>query len=403
MGPENPLIGELRRALSEIAGVKVFLVGGSVRDLLLGRPLADYDFLLEGELFSFANLIGERLKCRVLINRKLLTASLETPWGEVDLSRARQETYQYPGALPQVTPATWQEDLPRRDFTINTLLLPLSEEGWGEVLDPLDGRRDLRAGLIRILHSHSFQDDPTRIIRAIRLKNRLDLTWEGETLACLEKAWPYLNLVSPPRRLKEWQLICQEKALIDILAELYQLGGWEIFFGNLPYSAHSLSGLAQILQEARGLKIRPWYLCLLILLAENPGSLTYLAKYWGLTLSDRQSLAETLLIYAELGPGLPTKSRMLYRRIKKLPLESIFYLYTQVFQANYNWESFWQELQAIQLPLRGRDLLNLGFAPGLQLGKALRELERAYWLEEYTTREDGLRLACRLKQEENNV
>lgn len=401
MGPENALITEIRKTLAEIVGVKIFLVGGSVRDILLDQPFSDYDFLLEGELFSFANLLGERLRCRVTFNRKLLTASLDTEWGRVDLSRARQETYQHPGDLPKVCPASWQEDLQRRDFTINTLVLPLTTEGWGEVLDPLEGKKDLRAGLLRILHPNSFRDDPTRILRAIRLKNRLGFTWEGETLACLVRDWPYLNLVSPSRRLKEWQLICQEKDLTSILQELYELGGWGTYMGGLSYHSDSLGNIPEILQEANHLTIRAWFISLLILLNPESGNLELLANSWGLSLQDQRNLAETFTVLEKLQQGVYTKRRMIYREIRKLPLESVFYLYLQEFRKTMTWDCFWRELQATHMPLRGQDLLKMGLQPGVKLGMLLEQLENAYWQEEFATREEGLKLVRNIMQEEN--
>jgi len=396
MGPENPLIAEIRHALEEIKNIKVFLVGGSVRDLLLGQPVTDYDFLVEGEIFSFANLVGERLKCPVVLNRKLLTASCRTPWGQVDFSRARREFYRHPGALPEVSPASWQEDLQRRDFTVNTLLLPLYREGWGELLDPLDSRRDLQAGLIRILHPRSFRDDPTRILRGLRLKNRLGFAWEEETLACLTRDWPYLNLVSPVRRLKEWQLICQEKECTRILQELYLLGGWETCFGSLPYCSQSLDSLNRFLQKAEYLPVRAWFAGMLFLLETRPEAVSFAAPYWGFTPQEQQNLEDTFELLAGLAQGLFPKKRMVYRYLRKLPLESVYFLYHKEFRETADWQTFWQEIQESGVPLRGRDLLELGCQPGRELGRLLRKLEEAYWQEEYSTREEGLNLAQKL-------
>jgi len=393
MGPENSLIAKVRQAMTELEDVKLFLVGGSVRDILLGRTLSDYDFLIEGELFVFANLLGERLKCPVSFNRKLLTASFATEWGSVDFSQARQETYQNPGELPKVCPASWQDDLKRRDFTINTLLLPLTPNGWGEIQDLLGGKQDLQAGLIRILHSNSFRDDPTRILRAIRLKNRLGFTWDSETLATLQMCWTYLKLVSPIRRFKEWDLICKEQEPTKILQEIYALGGWETYFGTVPYNSEVIASLSAISQDASQLKLRAWFLGLLILSSIDHSSYRYLAYSWSLPAAVYRSIEETFTILEAIQQGLYKKKRMIYRELRKLPQESIFFVYQKQVRIIMTWEDFVRELQNSHMPLRGKDLLKLGMEPGVELGRVLNLLEDSYWQEEFTTRQEGLKLA----------
>lgn len=401
MGPENALIHEIRRALAVMPAARLFLVGGSVRDILLGKPITDYDFLLEGDLFSFANLLGERLRSRVIINRRLLTAALRTKWGNLDISRARRETYLYPGDLPAVFPAAWQEDLSRRDFTVNTLLLPLYPDGWGELLDLCNGIQDLTASLLRVLHRGSFREDPTRILRGIRLRNRLGFKWDPETLACLVRAWTYLNLVSPRRRLKEWILICQEEETAGILDEIHSLGGWEAFCGSVPYLGSVAARIMAALDEAKGLQIRPWYLALLILLSTAPEEAPELGDYWGLPAKDLSAICETLSLAAKQGQIWYPPKRSVYREIRQLPEECLFYLYLEHIRGVLGWEDWSGEVKKMRMPLRGKDLLNLGLLPGIKLGRLLKRLEDSYWREEFTTREEGLLLAGKLIQEEN--
>lgn len=403
MGPENPLIKAIRKLKKEDS---CFLVGGPVRDLLRNSPILDYDFLFEGDVFILARLLSDELNCTLAVNQKFLSASLRTDWGLVDINRARKEYYDYPGLLPRVAPASWQEDLNRRDFTINTMALPLLAAGWGEVVDYHGGREDLREGLIRFLHENSFRHDPTRMVRALRLKSRLNFSLEDITLRCLQRDWPYLNLVSPVRRLKEWVQICEKEPLALFLQELYNLGGWEAFWGKMPYCPLAIEDLPQLLAKAGESIARPWFLALLALLAIEPGHLDFLAVYWGLSKTDRRHLAETCALIGSQGELKKRESigkRQVYRAAKYLPPECQYYLY-YVLASQHGWSGTWPEFYGgfvrARFPIKGNDLLKLGLEQGPGLGQILNRLENAYWNEEFTTREEGLALARRLVKEE---
>src|SRR5829696_695584 len=149
--------------LSQIADrVPAYLVGGVVRDLLLGREVADLDVAIEGDSEALTDLPGFSLERDALF----LTGRLEQGDVKIDVAQTRAESYPAPGALPEVRPASIGEDLARRDFTVNAMAFPLS--GDRRLIDPHAGLEDLRAGTLRILHDGSFVDDPTRALRAAR-------------------------------------------------------------------------------------------------------------------------------------------------------------------------------------------------------------------------------------------
>jgi tRNA nucleotidyltransferase (CCA-adding enzyme) len=174
----------------------VYLVGGAVRDLLLGHGRADIDLVVVGD----AAALAARLGAKATENERFATAKAQLDGHEVDIATARTETYPQPGALPEVDPASEIEaDLARRDFTINAIALPL--RGATEPIDPHGGRADLEAGLLRILHPRSFVDDPTRALRAARYAARFGFRLEPETEALLRAA--DLNTVSADRRRAE--------------------------------------------------------------------------------------------------------------------------------------------------------------------------------------------------------
>ncbi|HEY6636760.1 MAG TPA: hypothetical protein VIZ61_03665 [Solirubrobacterales bacterium] len=191
-----------------------YLVGGVVRDLLLGHQVADLDVAVESDVEALTDLPGFNLEREGLF----LTARLELGDVKVDVAQARAESYPAPGALPEVRPASISEDLARRDFTLNAMAFPLS--GDRELLDPHGGLEDLRAGLLRVLHERSFMDDPTRALRAARYAARFGFELEPETGRLLRNA--DLSTVSEDRVDNELRRIAAEDepaAALRLLAE----------------------------------------------------------------------------------------------------------------------------------------------------------------------------------------
>src|SRR5689334_932378 len=205
-------------ALREIADrIPAYLVGGAVRDLLLGSDGVDLDVAIEGDAEALADLRGFELEREGLF----LTGRLLRDDPRIDVARARAETYPRPGALPEVRPATISEDLARRDFTINAMAFPLG--GDGELLDPHGGVEDLRTGLLRVLHPASFVDDPTRALRAARYAARFGFELEAETESALRGA--DLSTVSDDRIQNELKRTAEEP---DPAAVLRQLLDWGV-------------------------------------------------------------------------------------------------------------------------------------------------------------------------------
>jgi tRNA nucleotidyltransferase (CCA-adding enzyme) len=217
------LAAELRRAYPELDAVRkeatdpVYLVGGAVRDLLLGRGRADLDLVVEGDASTLAALLG----AEPVEHERFGTAKVKLDGHEVDIAGARSETYARPGALPDVTvPADIAADLGRRDFTINAMAIPLG--GEPRLIDPHEGQADLEAGLLRVLHPGSFVDDPTRAIRAARYAARFGFELEPETERLLRAA--DLSTVSADRREAELLRLAGEPTAPHGLALLCEWG-----------------------------------------------------------------------------------------------------------------------------------------------------------------------------------
>jgi len=181
--------------VSEGLGVPVFAVGGLVRDLLQGRAALDVDLVVEGDGVAFARQLRDEIGGTLIVHGEFGTASIEgaapptgPPFGRIDLASARRERYESPGALPKVSPANIEEDLRRRDFSVNALAIALQPSAFGRLSDPLGGQRDLRRRCLRPLHPLSFVEDPTRVFRAARYAARLGLRLDASGRRALELA-----------------------------------------------------------------------------------------------------------------------------------------------------------------------------------------------------------------------
>ncbi|MGB8647622.1 MAG: CBS domain-containing protein, partial [Anaerolineae bacterium] len=179
---DRALPGDLLRILKEVAqtsrelGYSLYLVGGSVRDLLIGQVNLDLDLVVEGDAMALAQRLADQYGGRIHTHSRFGTARWMTPRikgaQHLDLASARTEYYEYPSALPEVERSSIKMDLHRRDFTINSMALCLDPDRYGALLDPYGGEQDLQRGLIRVLHNLSFIEDPTRILRAARFEQR---------------------------------------------------------------------------------------------------------------------------------------------------------------------------------------------------------------------------------------
>lgn len=276
-----PVLWQMVLAISETAAelnLPLYFVGGLVRDLLLGKAPTDLDMVVEGDAIRLGKMLAQRFGGQMRSHKRFGTAKWlldEAVWTAVlqrekkkiqetgdlrlvnaylqnlpptiDFVTARTEFYTEPTALPEVTHGSIKLDLHRRDFAINTLALRLDGAFLGQLLDFYGGQQDLAQGIIRVLHSLSFVDDPTRILRAVRLEQRLKFQIEPRTLELIADALPLLDRVSGARLLHEIELTLQESeptaalarlAELDVLDHIYEGLVWlpetAVFFQHVP-------------------------------------------------------------------------------------------------------------------------------------------------------------------------
>jgi tRNA nucleotidyltransferase (CCA-adding enzyme) len=342
-------------AVHDVATEPVYLVGGAVRDLLLGHGRADIDLVVEGDAAELA----ARLGADVVSHERFATAKVGLDGHEVDIAAARSETYPHPGALPVVEPAAGVEaDLARRDFTINAMAIPL--RGEPRLIDPYGGRADLAAGQLRVLHPGSFRDDPTRALRAARYAARFGFELEPETAALLRRV--DLSTVSADRHDAELlRLAAEEEAPrgFALLAE------W---------------GLVELRGEGAELAVR-----VADLLASEPWS----------SLAPR----DRALLRAALGPpggegalaaARPERpSQAVELAARRDPVELVL---ARVLGAEWL-DRYLAEWRDVALEIDGEDMIAAGVPQGPALGRGLKEALRRKLDGEIDGREQELAVA----------
>jgi tRNA nucleotidyltransferase (CCA-adding enzyme) len=357
----------------------LYLVGGCVRDLALSRPLLDVDVVAEGEVQSLAAKAASALAGRWVAHREFGTVTLETNGARIDLAMARAETYTRPGALPRVHPASVEEDLARRDFTINALALALCGPERGHLLDPFGGWGDLRRHLVRVLHDRSFIDDATRILRAVRYAARLRFRLEPATRALLLRDVSYLDTISGARVRQELLRLLAEERPETTLLSCQALGVLAAIHPALRFDRR----LAAAFRTARrrGVPLNP-ELCLALLGTPlSPDEATAVAHRLALSTRERRALEGA----AALGEAMPWLSQPRLRpsqvvaRLEAYPEASLhaWALASSSPLPRRRLERYLDYWHYVKPALDGRDLQRLGVPRGPLLGEAMRALRTA--------------------------
>ncbi len=384
-------LDELFRHVQAVAaGVRgCYLVGGAVRDLLLGEPGFDVDLAVEGDGIAFATELAGRLKGHVRPHEKFGTAVVvaDTAAGrlKVDVASTRAESYEHPGALPKVEHASIRSDLARRDFSINAMAVSLKPETFGDLFDFFGGREDLLARRIVVLHNLSFIEDPTRILRAIRYESRYGLRMDEHTLN-LARACCAMDLVgdlSSARLRDELVSLLDEDKVDFALRRAEDLGVWPAVHGRLRVDepTRALVKRSDVLRRghALGAEVPAWRLRLVWLLRDlDPEEIAAWARRMRLrgqdasVLARAQVVARRLLDRALRGPS----EAELYDLAATEPLEAVVAAMTLDASgiAADRLAHFLDVSRHVRLEIRGDDLIRLGFVAGPSMGDVLRSV-----------------------------
>ncbi len=377
--PNEALVLGNAVALAAAHGLPLYLVGGGVRDLLMGRPLKDLDIVVEGDPAILLKALVNAVRGDITHSSRFGTAAFTVSGMNVDVVMARKETYAHPGALPTVTPSSIDDDLWRRDFTINAVALRL-HPGPQEILDPTGGQRDLQAGVVRVLHPKSFQDDATRILRAVRYEQRLAFHMEPLTEGLLQRDVGYLQTISGDRLRKELDLAFHEASADAFLRRAGDLGVLQALHPALPDpagTAKRLDLLAALHPSAEGLPLT--HLALLVHGMDDAQRQSFSARLnmpriWTKVMDDTQTAVERIA-------ALPSdaKPSQVVRALDGLSLEAL--QATAALAPNAAQRQlamrYLAEWRHIRPALTGNDLLRLGIPQGPVIKEVMAALLEA--------------------------
>ncbi len=381
-----------------LAGSSVYLVGGAIRDLLLGASLAkDLDFAVIPDAISFAGEMVRFLGGKLKVFEQFGTASIYLEEGlRLDFATARQEIYASPAALPQVEGTeSLKNDLYRRDFTINTLACSILPGSFGQLYDFFNGREDLSRGVIRTLYNLSFVDDPLRVLRAVRFEQRFGFRIDEGTLALIVKALRsrVLDRISRRRLAQEISLIYEEHDPAAVLMRLQELNILKFIYPRLSPNHKTWQRLNRIAETLAWAEMREWpsppekelvYLGGLILDLRKQDQQAILRR---LGLSRRragvvlQGCRDVPLLLEELSSsgGASLRPSILVNRLDPLAPESLLLLHALAKNraVQDNVRLYLESLQHVRPRLRGGALKELGLQPGPLFGEILSALRRA--------------------------
>jgi tRNA nucleotidyltransferase (CCA-adding enzyme) len=378
--------------LAHTRGERIYLVGGVVRDLLWGQANLDLDLVVEGNAIELAQQLRKINQGKITTHPRFNTAKLQWDNWSVDLATARCETYDKPGALPSVTPSSIDNDLSRRDFTINAMAIHLNPGFYGRLVDPYGGRNDLKHKIIRVLHEKSFTDDATRIWRALRYEQRLDFHLERKTLNLLQRDISMLDTISSDRLRYEIECILQERYPEKVFRRAEELG----VLAKLHSVLKGNGWLAEKFDQARRLTSpQPPEIGLYLALLAYPltgEEIERLISRLRLSKSLAQALRDTIAVKNKMRslstPGLSPS--VIYRLLDGYSSPAIVAnsLATESPVASHNIRLFLNRLRYIETALTGDDLIQMGIAPGPHIREILDRLHKARLDGKITTRQD---------------
>lgn len=397
---------------------EVYAVGGFVRDIIMGRANLDLDLVVEGDGIQFAKELANRLNGRVKAHSKFKTAVVI--FGDdkrVDVATARLEYYEYPAALPTVELSSIKMDLYRRDFTMNALALRLNPGRFGQLVDFFGADRDIRNKTIRVLHSLSFVEDPTRILRAIRFERRFGFNIGGQTMRLIKNAigLELFSKLSGTRVMHELQLIMNEDDPLACLQRMQELGILEAIHPMLELNRDRIQVLTELVKVHNWYKLLylepkpvPWLLYILgLTMGIKRNQITKVTKRLNFTAREerefmqlRDMIGDALMKLMGWREG---KSRLstLYSILHPMPVEGVLFLMARSRKEHIrrNISQYLARLRYIKIDVSGNDLKDMGIEPGPIYTQILDRLIRAKVDGRADTREEQLKLAERLSRD----
>lgn len=399
-------IGEVAESL----GYNAYLVGGIVRDLVLRKKNLDIDIVVEGDGIKLANTVSKLLSVKVTEHKKFGTAHLIYSDGtKIDIATARIEYYPHPASLPTVEKGSLKLDLYRRDFTINTLAVKLNPNGFGELIDYFGGLRDLKEGMIRVLHNLSFVEDPTRVFRAVRFEVRFDFKISKHSLYLIKNAikMNVFEMLSGNRLFTELLLILEEEYPEKIFDRLDDLS-------LIPYIHKDLKWKKVKPLFLRAKEIIKWYELLYTGKEINKNIVLFSALFDGIDANEFKKLINNFAITGIFGKKaleIKSKEKIIFEKLSKISDESdVYFIFKDLsveaiifYMAKFNDSSikkfvshYFKDMINIKPQITGEDLISLGLKPSAIFTKIFETIIRNYINGNIKTKDDEINLVKKM-------
>lgn len=409
--------------LADTTGSTAFLVGGTVRDILLGTPNLDLDIVIEGDAIRVGHLLSRALGASLIVHKRFGTCTVVTKDRlKIDLATARKEIYAHPAALPTVEFSSLKDDLIRRDFTINAMAISLQAGTFGRLIDFFSGQRDLARGRIRVLHDGSFIDDPTRIFRAVRFEQRLGFAIDRYTEDLIKHAMreEMFEKVEPQRIRDEIVLILQEKDPLKALRRMDALHELRFLHPKIRFDR----AFVRLIHAVEG--ACAWYEASACRKRALDRWLIYLMALFGpLRYNDVSRICQTFVfrrgdclrmqsekqrasqILASLCSAPAMRPSAVYRLLEPLSFEVILLLLARLSavprsrrreRGAERIRAFLETYNGVRIALRGDDLKMMGLQPGPAFRRILERVLRAKIDGDVATKKEEAALAAKLSQ-----
>ncbi len=376
-------------SLAEKTGYKVFVVGGFVRDLILGHSVLDIDLTVEGRADAFARELLKEMPGKMVAHERFKTASIFSKGSpRIDISTAREEKYPAPAELPEVAPCCIYSDLYRRDFTINALAVSLNPPVFGNLTDCFNGMDDIRSGIIRVLHPKSFEDDPTRVFRAVRFAQRLDFRIEKQTQELMSEAVEsrLCDSLSGRRLRNEIHLLFSEPDPLSVVLNMKRYRLEKCVHPELGITKEKIEKIKKIkefITRTRGkqdpLEFQQWLVYFMeILNGQKQGCIEAVSQRLSLSAYETRALKSVRLsdgLVEKLKPVEKMPPSGVYCHLKDAPAELAVLVMSLSGKkrAGIILDAFTLGLKTRPLTT-GRDLIAMGFKPGPEFEKILGKL-----------------------------
>ncbi|MGY4689519.1 CBS domain-containing protein [Salibacterium sp. K-3] len=369
-----------------------YIIGGMVRDILMGQKGEDIDIVVEGDGIALAETFAEKWNGTVTIHKTFGTATVTMNSGRrVDFTTSRTEYYETPAALPKVSRSNIKEDLYRRDFTMNAMAASLHPSHFGDLIDYFHGREDINRKTLRVLHNLSFVEDPTRILRGIRFEQRFQFEMNKETTAFIYHSASAVASLSRSRIVSEFQALFLETDVVKSLNRLHELGVLDKFFPGTVWNNKTKQILETCLRSLQELQeLEDWFCIVFCLYLHHSGSIKH-AESAAMTKKQKTAVRDTSLLLTLWNEKEWKSPGSFHAHAYHVMDEALFFaaLALDPEKADFLMD-YKKKRQDLQPFVNGHDLKAAGLSPGPSFRNYLFKLEQKMLDGTITTREEAL-------------